>query len=522
MSFNVDYIINLGVNTSMSSLGGTFATVLSTGLIVAWISKSIKAFDRQEQALAQVRTGLESTGNTAGKTLEGLQKTAQNFQKTTIFGDEDILTGVTSQLLTFTNIAGEQFDRTQKAALDVTSRLFGVDASAESLRSTSIQLGKALNDPTSNMGALSRSGIQFSDQQKEVIKNLQKTGNLAGAQTIILDELQKQYGGSAEAAAKAGAGGLKQFQNQMGDIVEEIGGVLLPIISKMANTFLKFIDFVKRNATAFKIIGGAILGLVAVVVTIIAAIKAWSAVQLVINFLLTANPIGIIIVAIGALIGAIIAAWHTSETFRGVLFALWEVIEGLGLAVWNMLIKPFSALKEIWDGLEDLFSGKGFDKLLSGVKNLGKAIINFLLQPFFSLTEIIDAIFGTETTKKLEKFTGATSIFGNIKEDAEQGFKDGVDDFNKEDKKEGGLDSVFGSPAGGLAGAAAGGVGKGLGSGIDKVTSSAPKTFNINIDSLVRDFKISTTNMQESATKTKEMITQALITAVNDVSIIDK
>ena len=152
MSFNVDYIINLrdkaskklgrldkkakGVNTSMSSLGGTFATVLSTGLIVAGISKSIKAFDRQEQALAQVRTGLESTGNTAGKTLEGLQKTAQNFQKTTIFGDEDILTGVTSQLLTFTNIAGEQFDRTQKAALDVTSRLFGVYASAESLRST--------------------------------------------------------------------------------------------------------------------------------------------------------------------------------------------------------------------------------------------------------------------------------------------------------------------------------------------------------------------------------------------------
>ena len=247
------------------------------------------------------------------------------------------------------------------------------------------------------------------------------------------------------------------------------------------------------------------MGLVAVVVTIIGVIKAWSAVQLVINFLLTANPIGIIIVAIGALIGAIIAAWHTSETFRGVLFALWEVIEGLGLAVWNMLIKPFSALKEIWDGLEDLFSGKGFDKLLSGVKNLGKAIINFLLQPFFSLTEIIDAIFGTETTKKLEKFTGATSIFGNIKEDAELGFKDGGDDFNKEDKKEGGLDSVFGSPAGGLAGAAAGGVGKGLGSGIDKVTSSAPKTFNINIDSLVRDFKISTTNMQESATKTKEM-----------------
>lgn len=64
--------------------------------------------------------------------------------------------------------------------------------------------------------------------------------------------------------------------------------------------------------------------------------------------------------------------------------------------------------------------------------------------------------------------------------------------------------------------------GKGLNSGISGVTSSAPKTFNINIESLVEQFTISTTNMAESVEKTKEMITQALIVAVNDVSIIDK
>ena len=67
-------------------------------------------------------------------------------------------------------------------------------------------MGKALNDPVANLSALSRSGIQFSDEQKAVIKSMAETGRLAEAQTLILDELNRQYGGSAEAAAKADGG----------------------------------------------------------------------------------------------------------------------------------------------------------------------------------------------------------------------------------------------------------------------------------------------------------------------------
>ena len=61
--------------------------------------------------------------------------------------------------------------------------------------------------------------------------------------------------------------------------------------------------------------------------------------------------------------------------------------------------------------------------------------------------------------------------------------------------------------------------GGGLDSGIDKVTTSAPKSFNINIDKLVEKFEITTNNMQEGAEKTKDMVLKALLTAVNDVQI---
>jgi hypothetical protein len=200
---------------------------LTTGLtlpIVALGAASIKAFDAQEKAIAQVEAGLKSTGNTVGFTSEKLQQMASDLQKTTLFGDEEILKGATAQLLTFTNITGEQFAKTQEIALDLATRLDG------DLKSASIMLGKALNDPVANLSALSRAGIQFSKEQKETIKSLVETNQLAEAQTIILAELEKQYGGSAEAAAKAGMGPIKQLQNQLSDLSEQIGARLIPYV----------------------------------------------------------------------------------------------------------------------------------------------------------------------------------------------------------------------------------------------------------------------------------------------------
>ena len=196
---------------------------------------SVQAFRDQAKAVAQVEQGLKSTGNAAGRTLGDLTKMASELQKNTLFGDEDILQNATAQLLTFTNIAGDEFDRTQKAALDLATRLGG------DLKSASIQLGKALNDPIANLSGLSRSGIQFSKEQKEVIKSLAETGELAKAQGIILDELEKQYGGSAEAAAKAD-GGITQLGNAIGDLGEEIGRIVTGMIGPMVKRIREMVE----------------------------------------------------------------------------------------------------------------------------------------------------------------------------------------------------------------------------------------------------------------------------------------
>ena len=245
-----------GLRGGLLRLGAAFGVGFGLSEAKSLITGSIDLFREQQKSIAQVEAGLKSTGGTVGRSLDELKQKASDLQQTTLFGDEQILKEATAQLLTFTNIAGDQFDRTQEAALDLATRLDG------DLKSASIQLGKALNDPVANLTALSRSGIQFTKQQKDQIKVLQESGRLAEAQTLILDELNKQYGGSAEAAAKAD-GGLTQLGNSIGDAKEKLGEIIVdglrPTIKSLQEFFANLSKddikvFLGRLKSAFKVL----------------------------------------------------------------------------------------------------------------------------------------------------------------------------------------------------------------------------------------------------------------------------
>ena len=214
---------------TMKNMVRNLLFIFGARAIVRFAGESIEAWNKQEAAIASVRATLISTNMTVGRTLEDLTQQAKNFQNNTFFGDESILQGVTAQLLTFKNIQGDAFDSTQQAVIDVTAKLKGLEATENDLRTISIALGKALNDPIANLGALSRSGIQFSDSQTEVIKSLAATNRLAEAQDLILQEIALTYGGTAEMIAQTTGGMERQFQNFTGDLQETIGKGLVPI-----------------------------------------------------------------------------------------------------------------------------------------------------------------------------------------------------------------------------------------------------------------------------------------------------
>jgi hypothetical protein len=219
---------NLGRNFALA--GAAFAGA------AAVIVKSARDLARIEKINAQTEAVLKSMGNSAGVTSKHIQDLAGDLEKLTASEAETIQEGA-NLLLTFRNIqnqVGENndiFDQAVKMSVDL-SRAMGTDASGEAIR-----LGKALNDPVKGVSALTRVGVSFTEQQKEQIKTLQQSGDILGAQKIILAELQAQFGGSGQAYAATFAGQVELLNHELGALGEEATLAVMPALQDMVAAF---------------------------------------------------------------------------------------------------------------------------------------------------------------------------------------------------------------------------------------------------------------------------------------------
>jgi len=207
-----------GIEKSVKNLGAGIVAAFGTQQLIEFGRQSINLAREQALAEAQLAQVIESTGSAAGVTSEEMRELASRLQDVTNFGDEATI-AAQALLLTFTNIGADVLPQTTATVLDMSQAL------GQSLKSSAIQLGKALNDPVKGITALSRVGVSFTEEQKELIESLVETGKVAEAQGVILAELNKEFGGSA-AAAREASGGSIALTNAYGDLQEQAGFLL--------------------------------------------------------------------------------------------------------------------------------------------------------------------------------------------------------------------------------------------------------------------------------------------------------
>ena len=215
------------------------------------LGRAVRAFSEQQVAVAKLNQTLRSTSFAARLSSRELQGLAANLQRLTGIGDETIIS-MQSILLTFTKIKGQIFKDATEAIIDVSV------AMGQDLQQSAIQVGKALNDPIIGVSALSRVGIQFTDTQKQLIKQFVRTNQIAKAQRVILDELNVQFGGTA-ANLDSTSFAMKRVQAAFGDFLETGGGKLAPQIERVANVLADFLEMLNnteesRAARAFSIL----------------------------------------------------------------------------------------------------------------------------------------------------------------------------------------------------------------------------------------------------------------------------
>jgi hypothetical protein len=221
------------IGASMSGIGRKMTLAVTAPLLALGVT-SIKAAAESKAAIGQVEAALASMGGVAGKTSKQLQELATGQMRQSLYDDDEILRKVTANLLTFGNIAGKAFDEAQMAAINLSARL------GQDLQSSALMVGKALNSPKDGLAALRRVGIQFTEQQQEQIKAMVKVGDLAGAQAIMLKELERQFGGAAKAARDANP--MAVLQQSFAEFQETVGEKLLPLLPRITDAITKVLD----------------------------------------------------------------------------------------------------------------------------------------------------------------------------------------------------------------------------------------------------------------------------------------
>jgi len=367
---------------ALKSIAGPLAAAISVGAAIKAGKELIRVGEAAGTSNARIAQINESMGlfgdeaDTVNKRLIDLART----QALATGADVNSIKQTQAKLLTFKDLAasadtvGGAFDRATAAAIDLEAAGFG------SAENQAVALGKALNDPTKGLTALGRSGITFTEVEKEKIAALQESGDLLGAQEILLAAIESQVKGTAAATAnttdRLSQGWLAIKEELAGPVsaaFDKVGGY---IVDKIIPAVIDFIQKLKEG-------GSPLEGFTE---------KVFPLVKSFMELFTAASPIGILIKSLLPIITDL--AQELGPVLKTIIDALVPVLKDLGAIIGETLTTVFTALAPV---------------ILDVVKAVAPLIVNILglIGPLIqALVPVIQTIIGL--------FTFLAPIFINI------------------------------------------------------------------------------------------------------------
>ena len=249
-------------------------------------------------------------------------------------------------------------------------------ATGKDLETVTLALGKAANGQTTALTKLDPS-------LKGVIDSSSTLDDITNALSV-------SFGGAADVAAQSYEGRIKSMKIAMDETKESIGAALLPALEGLLNILKPVADWAQKNTTLFLIVAGTVGGLAAAIVIANVAIKTWTiatqvatAAQAAFNFVMSANPIALVIIGIVAFVAALVVLYKKFDVVRETVDAVFNFIkDGVTASldflkdyisgVLNIYRSIFNAIAKLWNSTIGKlafkfpdwvpgFGGKGFE-----------------------------------------------------------------------------------------------------------------------------------------------------------------
>ena len=390
-----------------AALGGAFAI----DKIAEFGQASVKAARESEVATSRLEQVFSSMGETTGEAAAAAEKYAAALSKQIGVDDESIM-AAQAKLATFKEVSSETarqagiFDRATAAAADLAAAGFGT------LDSNAAQLGKALQDPVKGLNALARSGVTFTKAQKDQIKALMASGDQLGAQKIVLGAIEGQVKGTAAATAT----GADKMSVAFGEMEEQVGAALLPVMDDFANlmttvlipAFSASVRFIQQNVTWLAPLTAGILA-AAVAVKVLTVAQALFGVTLGISV----GWIALIVAGIVALGAGLVMAYQKVGWFHDAVDAVFHFIVRNWPLLISVLTGPIGVAVALiiknWDKVKAAVSA-----VIDWIKGHWQLLLTILTGPIGLAVTIIVRNWDRIKSGVIATYNVVKSVFGKI------------------------------------------------------------------------------------------------------------
>lgn len=343
-----------GLKTSLLNFNQAVGAIQNVAAAFSQVSSAVSGMTQfyaaQVEAETKLQTVMHNTMNASDAEVQSIKDLCSAQQELGVIGDEVQLAGV-QELATYAS-KKSSLETLIPVMNDMIAQQYGFNATQESAVNIATMMGKVFAGQTS---ALSRYGYTFSEAQEQILK----FGTEEEKAATLAEVVRQSVGGVNAELAKTDSGRMVQLNNTIGDMKEQVGQLLLP-----------FESFLTQAAEMGMAASGIIQLAQAINATGIAT-KAWTAAQWLLNAALDANPIGIVVMALGALVGALIYAYNHSEDFRRIVNLLWEAFKDF-----TMLL---SGIVRKW-----------LEKVITQFREASQAVMQF--SRWLASTEVFQAI----------------------------------------------------------------------------------------------------------------------------------
>jgi hypothetical protein len=305
---------------------GKFAAV-GLGLLVAAGTKAAQAAAADQKAQAGLANTLEKVTGATDKQKDAVESWIDKTARAKGVADDELRPALDKLVGSTKNV--EEAQKLTNLAMDIAAR------TGKPLASVADKLAKGHDGNTKALGKL--------------VPGLDAAVLASGDFDAISKELAKTTGGAAATAADTAAGKYARMQIAFGELQEQLGAFLLPILFKLAGILAQVAQFVQDNSTAVAIVVGVLATFAIGVLAVNAAYSAYqsitraaTAAQAAFNLVMSLNPIALVILAIVALAAGFVVAYKRSETFR-------DIVQGVGRAAAAAVGWVVDKAKAVWD-----------------------------------------------------------------------------------------------------------------------------------------------------------------------------